>query len=92
MSTEEAPEDGASSIFDALKEEITKDVVGTIARRPPDEDGGVPFEPKPDGAELISEEDYLDAYMAGIRKGNQAGRDRIQRQLDAAAAADAERQ
>lgn len=65
--------------FANLKAEIIEDCVDAIAQRPAGESGEIPSEPRPTGGGLLSDEEYLDAYMAGLRRSNQAARDAIWR-------------
>lgn len=68
---------GSDDVFAHLKAQIIEDCISAIARRDAGPDGGVPSQPRPDGCELLSDSEYLDAYTAGIRKGNQERRDRL---------------
>lgn len=52
-------------------------------------DGELPMDPRPTACEGLSEDAFLEAYMAAVRASNQKNRDELQRQIDEAAEEDA---
>lgn len=71
------------------KAAVTERCVSAVSFRAPDAEGSVPFEPVPAECAALSDSEYLDAYARGLREANQRGRDDLQREIDAAASADA---
>ena len=70
-------DDGTEDVFAGLKAQLVEDCTDAIARRAPGPDGRVPSEPRPDGGELLTDKEYIDAYLAGIRRSNEAARNAI---------------
>ncbi|MFI8942712.1 hypothetical protein [Streptomyces syringium] len=65
--------------------QVTKQCIDAVAARPAEPSSGeVPSEPTPAPCAPLTDGEYLDAYLRGIRQANEAGRDELQRQLDEA--------
>jgi hypothetical protein len=75
--TDKRLDDGTGDVFAGLKAQLIEDCTDAVARRAPGPDGRVASEPRPDGCELLTDEEYLDAYLAGIRRSNEAARNAI---------------
>ncbi|SPE64091.1 hypothetical protein SNS2_5418 [Streptomyces netropsis] len=64
--------------------QVTQQCIDAVATRATEQAGDTPFEPALHACLSLSDSEYLDAYMRGLRQQSQAGRDELQRQLDAA--------
>ncbi|MFD7237710.1 hypothetical protein ACFWAT_20700 [Streptomyces syringium] len=85
--TEKRPAPAATDAAPAhtlSRAQVGQQCVDAIANRATKQTGNMPFEPAPHACLPLSDSEYLDAYMRGLRQHNQAGRDELQRQLDEA--------
>lgn len=65
--------------------QVTRQCIDAVAALPAEPSSGeVPSEPVPLDCLPLSDSEYLDAYMRGIRQANQANRDELQRRIDEA--------
>ncbi|MEW2578384.1 hypothetical protein [Streptomyces syringium] len=64
--------------------QVTKQCIDAVAARSAEQTGETQFEPVPLDCLPLSDSEYLDAYMRGIRQANQANRDELQRRIDEA--------